>query len=276
MNFISRLLRCNCSGVIDIAIVIWEQRVLPSARLNFLSRMVRDNWLSVASVPLLSLIAALLEENLLASAPERFPEAANAFLYTIPFSAGLSAICAVAASVIGLWQLFKIRKQKEPEKNRAVLLPLAASMLLAIVTVPLLWFDSRSYDALTDNGLVGRNYWNGAIETELWSSLRGVELDCRLNRPPYGAYISPSLFIRFADGRSLETPINMRAFGTTKAAALTHLVELGAKNQAPLSWRRQSQHEQFRGGAGDLAICVDSFLGHFPAERRSALLGMLN
>jgi hypothetical protein len=247
----------------------------------FKSRRERLAWWGVVILAYGSLAVTVTTTIETTPIPLRFQEAANAFLYGTSIAGGLVAIIAVVSLVTGIWSwfiTFKLYQNESPKVTRwtrpGVLLQVGLGVILALFAIPLLWRDSVTYKAFTENGFIGRNYWTGSIETETWSSLHHVELGCNGMRR-FWPEPAPVAFLHFPGGRSVGSVLTMTPFRISREQALVRLEELRGQNQAPIIWRSSFQQERFRNGDEEIIECADRFLSHFPADKRSAMIAML-
>jgi hypothetical protein len=238
---------------------------------------------------------ALFERSRLSPVPQRFPEAANAFLYSIGFLGVLTGVLAAVSIGLGFHvrAIWRRREAKALKKGHAdtPLRPdledsrwdmlranfsFAAGIALTLVAVPLIWRDAESYVALTEAGYVGRSYLSGAITSVPWSSLHHVEFECaRSSRLRRSRDVLPRLSFRFVGGRSVGDVLSMRPYGSPKMDAVAHLEALRAENHVPLIWKSSRQEEKFYDHDAEIGECVDNLLSQFPAEKREALMAML-
>ena len=228
---------------------------------------------------------ALVERGRLDPVPQRFPEASDAFLYSMGIGGVLTALLAVISIALGfhvraIWRRKMAAKRgrgSDPHRDRLrANLSFASGIALSAVALPLLWCDAESYSALTDEGFVGRSYLRGTISHEPWTSLHHVEFECsgavRLKR---SRNVVPALSLRFVGGESVRDVLSMIPYGTAKADAVAHFEQARAANHVPLIWKDGAQEAKFHDRNAEIAECVDNLLQLFPAEQREPIMAML-
>jgi hypothetical protein len=224
----------------------------------------------------------------MAPAPERFSEASSAFLYSSFVGSKGAILFAILGLCLGmpLRALLRWRKRRDAEAKEGdsgpvmgtrrfegtVYFFLAMGWLGALAAVPLIPLETRSYRALTDAGVVSRDYW-GAIESHQWSSFQRVELRCSTPRRKR-RHSSPSLRLRFEEGEPILI-LGMTPYRMTEREALGHFEDLRLRERVPLIWSTTYQREGFQSRDERMVECIDGLLKLFPPEKHDRMLAEL-
>jgi hypothetical protein len=219
----------------------------------------------------------VLIQRALPPAPERFPEASSAFLYATFSASEIAIACAVLGTLGGmfLWLLHRgLAKVSQRGGGRRLkgtsTLFFVVAWIGALAAVPLIPLETASYQALSDAGPIGRNYW-GEIERDQWASLHHVELSCGSATVRGRRDVRPILSLHFDGRQTIGRVLTMKPVGMTQRDALGRLEDIRAREQAALIWSRSAQGNAFQRHEEDVVECVDSFVGQFPAEKRERM-----
>jgi hypothetical protein len=219
----------------------------------------------------------VLIQRALTPAPERFPEASNAFFYSTFHGSEIAVACAVigASGGMALWMLHrglaKLTSSARAGRPRGLArLFFVIGWIGAIAAVPLIPLETGSYLALTDDGSVSRDYW-GAVQRDQWSSLHHVELECGSPTIRNRRNVRPTASLRFDGQRSIGGILRMEPYRGSAREAFGRLEDVRVHEDAPLIWRTPQQGEAFQRQEADVVECVDSFLQHFPPEKRQQM-----
>ena len=219
----------------------------------------------------------VLIQRALPPAPERFPEAGDAFFYSTFHGSEIAIACAVLGALGGmaLWLLHRglpklVSSARAGRPRGLARLFFVVGWIGALAAVPLIALETGSYLALTGSGAVSRGY-QGAVERDRWSSLHHVELECGSPTIRNRRDIRPTVSLRFDGRRTVGGVLRMEPYNVSAREAFGRLEDVRVQEEAPLIWRTPQQGEAFQRQEADVVECVDSFLQHFPPEKREKM-----